>query len=154
LQKGGVLLKLIKKQTQGIEDIAITIEYDQWNNELEDIVNYVEGKKKTIAGYDENKSLRGIRLDKILYFEAVGELVFAYTKDNMFEIKMRLYQIEEIVEKFSILRASKSVLINIRKIQGLKPALNGRICATMENGEELLISRSYAKSIAEFIRSA
>lgn len=147
-------MKLIKKQTQGIEDTAITIEYDKWNSELEDIVNYIEGKKKTIAGYDENKSLCSIRLDKILYFEAVGELVFAYTRDNVFEIKMRLYQIEKLVHKYSIYRASKSILINVRRIQSLKTALNGRICATMENDEEILISRSYAKSIAEYIRSA
>ncbi|HCF83507.1 MAG TPA: hypothetical protein DER68_06245 [Ruminococcaceae bacterium] len=64
-------------------------------------------------------------------------------------MKMRLYQVEEALERHKILRASKSFLINLYRICAVTPALNGRLIATMDNGEKVMISRQYAKIIAE-----
>lgn len=51
-------------------------------------------------------------------------------------------------------RASKSILVNVKKIITVRPALNGRLFAKMENDEEILISRQYAKLItAEIMNS-
>ena len=147
-------MKLIKRKTSSSNENSIIIEYIEWTDELEDICNYIEGRKSQIIGYGENKEVYQIELDQILYFEAVGELVFAYTKTQMYEIKMRLYQIEEATKQNMILRVSKSFLVNIRKIKSVRPALNGRFIATMINGEEVLISRQYAKEVSEAIKAA
>lgn len=147
-------MKLIKRKISSSEENTIILEYLEWTKELEDICNYIEGRKSWIVGYGENKEVYQIELNQILYFEAVGELVFAYTKTQVYEIKMRLYQIEEATKQNMILRVSKSFLVNIRKIKSVRPALNGRFVATMINGEEVLISRQYAKEVSEAIRAA
>ena len=147
-------MKLIKRKISASEENAIIMEYLEWTDELQEICNYIEGKKSWITGYGENKEIYQIELDEILYFEAVGELVFAYTKTQIYEIKMRLYQVEEATKKNMILRVSKSFLVNIRKIKSVRPALNGRFIATMINGEEVLISRQYAKEVSEAIKAA
>ena len=147
-------IKLIKRQIpQGAEE-AIIIEYIEWTEDLEDICGYIEGKGSQIVGYGENKKIYPIKVDDILYFEAVGELVFAYTKTCMYEIKMRLYQIEGKVKHNNILRVSKSFLINVKNIEMVRPIVNGRYMATMINGEEVLISRHYAKEVTEAIKLA
>jgi len=148
----GKKLKIIKKQKRDASETVITVEYSEWTQDLENIVSYIEGQKKTIQGYGENKEVHNILIEKILYFEAVGELVFAYTKDNVYEIKMRLYQVEQVLQNSPVHRASKSILVNIKRIENLRSALNGRIIATMENGEEILITRSYSKEIVAIIR--
>ena len=147
-------MRLIKKQSNDVNETVITFEYRKWNDELEEIVGFIKGKKEYIPGYNEDKALCNIKVDDILYFEAVGELVFAYTNDAVYEVKMRLYQAEEQVENNGILRASKSMLVNIRKIESLKSALNGRLMAPMVNGEEIMISRAYSKNIIGYIKSA
>ena len=147
-------MKLIKRKISSSEENTIILEYLEWTKELEDICNYIEGRTSWIVGYGENKEVYQIELNQILYFEAVGELVFAYTKTQVYEIKMRLYQIEEATKQNMILRVSKSFLVNIRKIKSVRPALNGRFVATMINGEEVLISRQYAKEVSEAIRAA
>ena len=147
-------MKLIKRKISSSEENTIILEYLEWTKELEDICNYIEGRKSWIVGYGENKEVYQIELNQILYFEAVGELVFAYTKTQVYEIKMRLYQIEEATKNNMILRVSKSFLVNIRKIRSVRPALNGRFIATMINGEEVLISRQYAKEVSEAIKAA
>ena len=105
------------------------------------------GANKHITGYGSNREMIPIRIEHILYFEAVQDLVFAYTKEQIYEIKMRLYQIEESLKEDKLKRASKSILVNLRKIISVRPALNGRLYAKMENEEKILISRQYAKEV-------
>lgn len=144
-------MQLRKKKVADEKEEAIILQYVNWTEQFEEISDYILGKGKQITGYGEQKEMYQISVEDILYFEAVNELVFAYTKDRMYEIKMRLYQVEEITRDAKMMRASKSIVINLQKIQSVRPALNGRLYAKMENGEEVLISRQYAKSVTERI---
>lgn len=147
-------MRLVKTKVDKPQDEVITIAYIDWTRQLEDIENYILGSGRHITGYGENKEMIQIRIDDVLYFEAVGELVFAYTKEQIYEIKMRLYQLEEKLKGDRMKRASKSVVINLRQIVSVRPALNGRLYAKMVNEEEILISRQYAKEVTAQILSA
>lgn len=147
-------MKLIKRQIENQQDEAITIEYVEWTKRLEAICDYILSSGKHITGYRNNKERVQVRIDDILYFEAVGELVFAYTNEHIYEVKMRLYQLEEQLKADKMARASKSVLVNIRQIESIRPALNGRFYAKLVNKEEILISRQYAKTVSAEILSA
>ena len=83
-------------------------------------------------------------LKEILYFEADAERVFAYTTEEIYNVKLRLYQVEELSQSSGIIRVSKSHLINVQKIESVRPALNSRLYVKMLNGEEVLVSRKYA----------
>ena len=146
-------MKLIRKQIEPTEEEAVILEYIEWTSEWENLSDYIEGKKRQIIGYGMEKEMYSIQLEDILYFEAVGDLVFAYTGDQVYEIKMRLYQVEETVQQSGILRASKSFLVNVRKIEKVRSVLNGRFMAVMENGEEVLITRHYAREVMDAIKS-
>ena len=41
------------------------------------------------------------------------------------------------------------MLVNVEHIISVRTALNGRLYAGMENGEEILTTRRYAKEVAE-----
>lgn len=146
-------MKLIRKQIDPTEEEAVILEYIKWTGEWENLSDYIEGKKRQIIGYGMEKEMYSIQLEDILYFEAVGDLVFAYTGDQVYEIKMRLYQVEETVQQSGILRASKSFLVNVRNIEKVRSVLNGRFMAVMENGEEVLITRHYAREVMDAIKS-
>lgn len=113
---------------------------------------YIKGRKKVIIGYGSKKEMYQIRVDAILYFEAVGENVFAYTKENVYDIKQRLYKVEEEVSGFSFIRAAKSLLVNIKKISSVEPDNGGRIKIHLINGESVIASRGYAKSIVDAMK--
>lgn len=117
------------------------------------INGYIKMKKNSIIGYGANKELYQIRLEAILYFEAVGENVFAYTKENVYEIKNRLYQVEEHVKSFSFERASKSLIVNIKKIEYVKTVEGGKGEIHLNNGELVMSSRNYYKNIVEKLKS-
>lgn len=60
-----------------------------------------------------------------------------------YDVKERLYQLEEVIEELPFMRISKSMIVNIEKILHISPALGGRFEAVLENDEKVIISRLY-----------
>ncbi|MCR5290311.1 MAG: LytTR family transcriptional regulator [Treponema sp.] len=102
-----------------------------------------------IEGVGQHDCHVQLPLNDILYFEADAEQVFAYTNKEIYQIKMRLYQVESLSRPTGIIRVSKSHLINSHKIQSVRTALNSRLYARMPNGEDVLVSRKYAPLLKE-----
>lgn len=95
----------------------------------------------------ENDKIRQIDAGDIYYFEAVDNKVFLYLERDMFEVRYKLYEIEEMYANTDFFRASKSVIINLAKVKQFAPDFGGRFEAQMTNGERLLISRQYVPSL-------
>lgn len=140
------MMRLTVRNVFSAEEEQVIIECIEMTKDFQDIKEYVLMKGNVISGYIEDR-LYQIPLAEVLYFEAVGEQVFAYTANNIYSIKNRLYEIEELYSDRKFIRCSKSVVLNILKIESFRPALDSRFYAKMINGEEILISRMYAKNI-------
>lgn len=82
----------------------------------------------------------------IYYIESVDKKTFLYTRNDCFETKYRLYELEELLNRY-FLRCSKAMIVNMRKIRAVKSDLGGRMNATLLNGEVIVISRSYVKEL-------
>ena len=85
----------------------------------------------------------------ILYFESVDKNSFLYTESDVYELPLRLYEIEEVLSDAGFIRSAKSQILNTHKIASLCPDFGGRIEATMAGGEKLVVSRQYAKLLKE-----
>lgn len=102
--------------------------------------------KDTMAVY-ANESILMVPIRDILYFDATDNRVFAYTKDNCFETRKKLFEIEELLANSSFLRISKNAIVNIKSIDHLSPEFNGRFIASLKNGEDIIISRGYVPEL-------
>ncbi len=87
----------------------------------------------------------------ILYFESVDKKTFIYTKDQVLETPLRLYEIERKLTDHDFFRSSKSTIINISKIEKLTPKLNGKLEVLLENNEKLVVSRQYVPILKEIL---
>lgn len=63
-----------------------------------------------------------------------------------------LQQLEVLLQKEYFFRCSKSMIMNINKVAGLRSLSSNRIDATMENGEHIMISRTYASDFRKRLR--
>ncbi len=102
--------------------------------------------KDTMAVY-ANESILMVPIRDILYFDATDNRVFAYTRDNCFETRKKLFEIEELLANSSFLRISKNAIVNIKSIDHLSPEFNGRFIASLKNGEDIIISRGYVPEL-------
>lgn len=138
-----------EKLVNSPEEEGVTLEYIRLTKDFEEIKEYVRHKGETLSGYKQTQEKVSVRIEDVLYFETVDGCVFVYTVDCVYEIKGRLYQVEEKVSRRNICRASKTMLVNVDHIISVRTALNGRLYARMENDEEILITRRYAKEIED-----
>ncbi len=139
----------IKKIEEKSEEQVI-IECVEVTKEVEEIKAYALTKGLTLSGIYKEQ-LCTFKLEEVLYFEAVDEKVFAYTPELVYELKMRLYQVEEAYRERHFVRCSKSFVINLMCLEGISPALNGRFMAHMNNGEKIIISRQYVQGVKEMV---
>jgi len=85
----------------------------------------------------------------VLYFESVDKQSFLYTESDVYELPLRLYEIEEMLSDAGFIRSAKSQILNMHKIASLCPDFGSRIEVTMMGGEKLIVSRQYAKLLKE-----
>ncbi len=123
------------------------------SDEVKEIVAFVKSRQGQIAGTLDDKQYE-IPVTDILYVEAVDNKCFVYTAKKVYETRERLYVLEELLLEKRFLRVSKSALLNVMKIDAIKPALNGRFIAILSNGENVIISRKYVKDLKRMIQGA
>lgn len=83
----------------------------------------------------------------IYYIESVDRKTFVYTKNDVYESKLRLYEMEERLCAGGFFRAGKSCIIQISYIRSLKTDIDRKIRVTLENGEKLMVSRQYSDEL-------
>lgn len=86
-------------------------------------------------------------VSKIIYIEAVERKTFVYTEETYYESKLRLYEIEERLFECGFFRVSKSCLVHLRYVRSLKNDIDRKLRLTLENGEQIMVSRQYAEEI-------
>lgn len=139
-------MKVTVKQIPSHADEQVVIECVEITPDIEDIRGYVLTKGTTLTGVC-NDRLHQFKLENVFYFEAVDEHIFAYTKERVYEMKVRLYEIENAYRDKHFVRCSKSFVINLLKLESISPALNGRFTAHMKSGEKIIISRQYVPAL-------
>ena len=111
-------------------------------------VMLINGFKQKLTGVKDGSSFLIDKQD-VLYFESVDNCSFIYTADDVYEISLKLYEIENMLSTVGFFRNRKSQILNIALIESLRPDFDGRMEVTMKNGEKLIVSRQYAKILKE-----
>ena len=132
-------------ENPNIQETKITIECSKADSQIIKIISLInnyENNDKKIIGISKGETYC-IEQNNILYFETVDRKTFCYTADGVYEIALKLYEIEEKYENTDYIRISKSSIVNLNKIKSIRPDFGGKILATMENNEKIYISRQY-----------
>ncbi len=134
------------KQIPDEEPEILEIRYHRLTDEIGEIISFVKSGQGQLAARKDGRDMEVPVVD-VFYAESVDNRVFLYTAKESFEVRMKLYELEEKLRGRSFIRVQKSTLLNLMKIEGIKPALGGRYSAMLKNGEEILISRKYVTDL-------
>ena len=133
-------------KTDGTQPDLLEIHCREVGDEVREIIGFVRSRGGSLTGYDDNRQYT-VAVGDVYYIEAVDNRVFIYTKDKTYESRAKLYELEEKLSEKHFLRISKSTLLNLIKVNCVKPALNGRFSAVLFNGEQVIISRKYVPDL-------
>ena len=88
-----------------------------------------------------------IDIAKIVYIESVDRRTFVYTENECYETKLKLYETEERLCGSGFLRISRSCLVHLRFVRSIKSEFDRKLRLTLENGEQMIVSRQYADEL-------
>ena len=138
----GLCMKIIIEDIGPEEEEAVIIRCREVDEAVMQLVNGLKLKKEKLTVRQGEKILQ-IEPGDIYYFEAVDNKVFLYLEKNVYETRMKLYELERRFAGTDFFRVSKSVILNLAKVKNFTPGFNGRFEALMKNGERVGISRQY-----------
>jgi DNA-binding LytR/AlgR family response regulator len=139
-------MKIVIEESSPGEEDQIIIRCREMEESVLRFISDLKNTQKKFAGIKDG-IITMIDPIHIYYFEGVDNKVFLYCKQDVYEIKLRLYEIEENYRNTDFFRASKSVILNVAKIKSISTAFNGRFEAVLYNDEKVVISRQYVPEL-------
>jgi len=143
-------MKITILEKESGEEDEIIIKCDSLDENLTKLINQFKGGKGKMTFYKDSKIVF-VEPEQVLFFESVDDTVFAYTKENVYETKSKLYQLENELPTKTFFRANKAVIVNLDKIDSLTPTFGGRFEAVLQNGYRVVISRNYLNALKELL---
>lgn len=128
------------------KETEITINCAQMSDELEKVVASLRVLDCKLTGTKNNQTYI-LDAFQILYIDTTDKKTFLYTKTDVYETSLRLYELEQLLSSNDFFRAGKSSIINFNRIKSIKSDIDGRLIVTMENNEKLIVSRQYASFV-------
>ena len=143
-------MKTVIRTTADKSDEKVTIDCCEVTQEIINLRDHAESIGSSISGISDGKSVV-LPLSDILYFEAVDEKVFAYTENDVADVRGRLYEYEDRLAEKGCVRISKSVLVHLSKVRSISPSPGRKFEAELCNGERVIISRQYAAELKKIL---
>ena len=144
-------MKLETRKIPESEPETVEIRYHWITDEIQEIISFVKSRQGQLSAARDGKRFEVPVVD-LFYAESVDDRLFLYTAADSYEIRMKLYELEDLLKHKSFFRVSKSMIVNLMKITSVRPALNGRFSAILKNGEEIIISRKYVPALKQILK--
>lgn len=135
---------------EDIPETVITIKCREKNAYIDKLVAALKVTDRQIAVV-HGGNVTALDLEQVLYIEAVDGKCFVYTTDHAYESEQRLYELEHQLGQYMFLRIGKSAIVNLKNIKSIQTYVDRRLLLTMNNGEQLIVSRQYAEDMKEML---
>ena len=88
-------------------------------------------------------------METILFFETDAEGISAHTIDDIYTIKYRLYELEELLPGY-FLRVSKSSILNTKRVYAIEKNLSASSVVQFQHThKQVYVSRRYYKPLKD-----
>lgn len=137
-----------------IENDKINIVFSENNlDEMKNIVKQIIVGEAYYITVENSRGVKKINSRDIEYFEAFDNEVFAIVGKERYYVLEKLYVLESTLVEKNFIRVSKSVLVNILKIEYIKSMMNYKLKLIMQNKDAIEVNRTYTKSFKERIKA-
>jgi DNA-binding LytR/AlgR family response regulator len=136
-------LKITIQEDSTLLETELVINCPRIDAQLEKIISLLRMTDFKLTGFRDGQTYI-LDAAKVLYIDTVDKHTFLYTKTEVYESDLRLYELEERLSPVNFIRANKSAIINFNHIKAIKADIDGRLLITMNNNEKLFVSRQYA----------
>jgi len=124
------------------EDIEILLTYPEKNRTVDHIISFINSVGTQIECNSET-GVKRVNISDIYYIESIDKVTAVFCENENYRTKYRLYQLYEELADKGFVQISKYCILNINKMEKIKPLFNSRVEAILSNGKHLFITRKY-----------
>lgn len=136
-------MKIRMEEDANLDEVEIVIRAPQRNAELERIQQAISQLYRPSITFYKGRSEYFLKLEDLLFFETDGTKVVAHSRKEVYEVKLKLYELEACLPN-SFCRISKSAIVNIHAIYSLDKSFSGTSRIRFaQTPKEVHVSRHY-----------
>ena len=146
-------MKITLHQDPSYSETEIIIHCPQADEDVLRLVAMLRVYQKKLVGIlDGERHLLDVQ--DVLYIDTADKKTFLYTEKQVFQSALRLYELEDVLKELDFFRAGRSIILNFRRVRSVRPELGRRWLVTMDNGEQIWVSRQYGGELKEKLQQA
>ena len=109
-------------------------------------------QKMTPLTFYKDRSEYFVDVSEILFFETDGEKIYGHTKEEAYEVRQKLYELEEILP-IAFCRISKSTIVNTKQIYAIEKSFSGTSTVNFyQTHKQVHVSRHYYQLLKERLK--
>lgn len=132
-----------------MDEPEILIRAPQLTEEIAQLQESILKQKLAPLVFYKDRSEYFLDLETILFFETDGEKIYGHTRDEAYEVKQKLYELEELLP-VAFCRISKSTIVNVKQIYSLEKSFSGTSTVNFyQTHKQVHVSRRYYPVLKE-----
>jgi len=142
----------IKLESVPLQETEVIIRGDVTGQEVISLLQLLRKKSngKLLLYKEEEQYV--VDAGEIVFFEVMDNRVCAYTQQEIYETRQKLYELKELLAAYPFVQINKSVIVNINCVKSIQAEFSGNYRLKLKNrNETLTISRKYFKEFKEHI---
>lgn len=124
-------------------ETIVTISTNKVNDEIQNLVNYIENKEDYFIGVLDGK-VRLLSTEDIIRVYVEDRKVYVVTVEGKFIVRKKLYEVQNTLTK-DFIKISQSEIANVKYIHSLDLGLRGTIVINYKNSDISYVSRRMLK---------
>ena len=141
--KGAKEMKVELNIDKKFGETIVTISTNKVNDEIQNLVNYIENKEDYFIGVLDDK-VRLLNMEDIIRVYVEDRKVYVVTVEGRFIVRKKVYEVQSTLTK-DFIKISQSEIANVKYIHSLDLGLRGTIVINYKNSDISYVSRRMLK---------
>ena len=100
---------------------------------------------------DDSETVR-LNVATIDWIDAAGDYMCVHAEGRTYVLRETMKSLAAILDPKVFQRVHRSTIVNVRRVRRLRPHTNGEYFLTLEDGQEIKLSRSYRDRVDQLLQ--
>ena len=143
-------LKIDVTLDPALEEMLVKVLSPGETEELQALLRRLEEPRR-LTGFREGTAVPLEAAEVLRFYGEDKEVRAQALGGEIYTVRLRLYELEERLDRKAFVRVSHSEIVNWKRVTALDLSLSGTIRVTLEGGVVTYVSRRYVKKIKEVL---
>ena len=143
-------MKILYYREASLQEDYVEVHFRKETEKIQAVRSFFSSFKSVMGR--KGDSVYKLYPGSLYYLEVVDRKLFAYQEKEVYQLEDSLQHFLDCFAEQGFVRIGKSAAVNLYKVDRIKADLNMRLRLYMDNGEMLVLNRTYKKAFLEALQ--